>query len=466
VDRPLHREVEKVVIGPSSARVRQPDFPVELAPEERKLGPYRLCRRVASGGMASVYLAFREGSHGFEKMVAVKRIHPHLAHEREFVDMFLDEARLAARINHPYVCNVTDFGEADNGPYLAMEYVVGEPISRILAQLRRRRDLLGAPRFPRIVTRLIANLCEGLHAAHEVSDDEGHLLGLVHRDITPQNMFVAFDGSVRVLDFGVARAESCVHETRPGIVKGKLAYVAPEVFRRETIDRRTDIWSMGVVLWELLTGRHLFKRESDAAIITAVTSEEVPPPSSINEHVPAELDQVVAFALRHNPDERYRTAREMGRDLEACLGAWRDPVPAADVAEWVMEIFPGSYSRHQQLIFSARQSEGRARPTPRQEDIDLSALVVSLGSADRVRDLEMVAPPAPLATPPRWALASAGAVVLVLVTWALWLGGRPAPGPPLAAPPPHSALKLPVPTPVPDVAARRAEPARPAARRK
>jgi serine/threonine protein kinase len=425
------------VIGPSGARAGQLEPGVELAPEERKLGPYRLCRRVASGGMASVYLAFREGSHGFEKMVAVKRIHPHLAQEREFVEMFLDEARLASRINHPYVCNVTDFGQADNGPYLAMEYVVGEPISRVLAQVRRRRDLLTQSRFARIVARLIANLCEGLHAAHEISDDQGRPLGLVHRDITPQNMFVAFDGSVRLLDFGVARAESCVHETRPGIVKGKLAYVAPEVFRREPIDRRSDLWSMGVVMWELLTGRNLFKRDSDVATISAVGEDPIPRPSTINDRVPLELDEVVANALQRNPDERYHTAREMSRDLEFCLGGWSDPVPAADVAEWLMDMFPGSYARHQQLISSARQSDGRVRQTPRSEDLDLSALVMSLGSTDRARELEALATPPPTRLAPSWARAALGAAVLAVVGLSLWLGARttPPPAAPRAASP-------------------------------
>ncbi len=327
-----------------------------------RLGPYRLGPEIANGGMASVHLGCLEGAHGFGRVVAIKRIHPHLAREREFVDMFLDEARIAARVSHPFVASVTDFGEWQGQPFITMELLLGEPISRVLASASRVPSEIAAPHYRLLVTRLIADLCEGLHAAHEVKDDAGVSMGVVHRDISPTNLLVLYSGTPKILDFGIARAENRLHQTLPGSFKGKLAYAAPEVLMAQPYDRRSDIWSMGVVLWEMLTASRLFWGETDVERIIAVTKGRIPPPSERQPTIPPELEEVTMMALARDPERRYQTARAMSRDLERFLGHWGDSVPHADVADWLSALFPGAADRKQELLrtaFSAPSEQDR-----------------------------------------------------------------------------------------------------------
>jgi len=326
-----------------------------LDDDERTIGPYRVYGRIASGGMASVYLACREGSGRFKQVVAVKRMHSHLAKRREYVEMFLDEVRLASRIRHPYVTSIIDFGQANGRPYMAMEYVAGESLSAVMSRLAARPELLASPRFPRIATRIVANLAEGLHAAHEASDDQGRALGLVHRDVNPPNLFVVGDGSVRVIDFGVACAERRLHHTRTGILKGKIGYMAPEAFRREALDRRGDVWSLGVVMWELLTGRRLFRRASEMETIVAICSNPVPRPSSVNPAVPRALEATLATALRPEKTDRFQTAHDFARELENHLDVWNDPIPAGELGRWLEEVIPSSRERHHKLVSAVRR---------------------------------------------------------------------------------------------------------------
>ena len=320
------------------------------------LGSYRLCFEVAAGGMATVYLALYEGALGFEKVVALKKIHKHLLRERQFVDMFFDEARIAAHIDHPFVCKVVDFGHAQDSYYLAMEYLVGEPISAVWEAFEGKPELAAAPDVPRIVARLIADLAEGLHAAHELTD-EGEALNLVHRDVTPANLFVLYDGTVRVVDFGIAKAKNRITHTETGHVKGKYAYVSPEQLKMKPLDRRCDIWALGVVMWELLTGRRLFKRESPVDTIAAVTTDKIPKPSAIRPHIPAQLDLIVMKALSRRPEGRHRTARDLAIELDTFLATTGYAVPRAEVADWLQTLFPGSAARKRKLIELTRHGE-------------------------------------------------------------------------------------------------------------
>ena len=324
------------------------DEPVATA---QKLGRYSLCFELASGGMASVYLARVEGPAGFEKLVALKRIHPHLRSKADFVEMFLDEARIASRVNHPNVCSVFDFGEADGTHYIAMEYILGETFGRLGRALARRDD----PRAVGIVARIVADACEGLHAAHELRGDDGKLLDVVHRDVSPQNLFVAYDGTVRVVDFGIARAAGRIHETQSGTLKGKLSYIAPEQAKKLTLDRRADIWGLGVVAWELLCGRRLFKRESEVDTIMAVMTDDIPPPSSVRPGIPKELDAIVLHALARDRDARYPTARAMGRALNRFIATLPEPATSADVAELMEELFSVQLAKRRDLIERARR---------------------------------------------------------------------------------------------------------------
>jgi serine/threonine protein kinase len=327
-----------------------------VPPSLNQVGPYRLLTELASGGMATVYLGVRQGVFGFEKFVAVKCIHEHLIHNPQFWEMFVDEARIAASVNHPYVCSVFDFGRADSGYYMAMEFLQGEPLSRVLTKAISDHKFLDEPRYARLIARVIANLAEGLHAVHSIRDQGGNELGVVHRDVSPQNLFVLFDGTVRVTDLGIAYARKRVHHTPRQAIKGKVSYLAPEVIERSSFDRRADVWSLGVVLWELLTGRRLFRSASEGETLLAVMSRMVQPPSSFNAGVPKQLDEIVLKALERDQTQRYATARDFSRALEQFLSSTRDTVPAMDVAQWLNQAFPQSVGECQKLVEQAREA--------------------------------------------------------------------------------------------------------------
>jgi serine/threonine-protein kinase len=327
---------------------------VSVAPQPNaKLGRYRLSVELAAGGMSHVYLARAEGPGGFEKLVALKVIHRHLANHPEFVAMFLDEARIVSRIDHANVCHVFDFGCDDGTYYLAMEYLVGEPLSRVM----RAEHALPAPtpHLDALVAKVVADACEGLHAAHELRDSDGKLLEVVHRDISPHNLFLTFDGVCKVVDFGIARARDRVHDTTTGTVKGKFAYMAPEQLNGQAVDRRADVWSMGVVLFELLTGRRLFRRESDGATATAVLHSSLVKPSHFRPEISPALDAVVLKALERDPDRRYATARELGRALLAHASRDGTQVGLADLSAWIEHLFPNGRRERASLAAVAAQ---------------------------------------------------------------------------------------------------------------
>jgi serine/threonine-protein kinase len=329
--------------------------PTRAAPE--KISRYQLCFELASGGMASVYLARAEGAPGFQKLVALKRIHPHLAGEKDYTEMFLDEARIASRITHPNVCSVFDFGEADGEYYIAMEYLVGEPLSRVHRRVVANADQRSSPLLPTRMARVIAQACEGLHAAHELKGADGESLHVVHRDVSAENLFVTYDGATQVVDFGIAHARQRVHHTEAGQVKGTFPYMAPEQMTAAVVDRRVDVWALGAVLWELLTLRRLFLRDTDVNTMYAVLSSEIRPPSDYRSGVPADLDEIVLKALRRNPDERWQSAREMGKALRQFLAKQGELVGPAELADWMAELFPNGESRKRQLMEIARTSD-------------------------------------------------------------------------------------------------------------
>jgi eukaryotic-like serine/threonine-protein kinase len=304
--------------------------------------------------MASVYLARAEGVPGYQKLVALKRIHPHLADEKDYVEMFLDEARIASRITHANVCSVLDFGVADGEYYIAMEYLVGEPLSRVHRRVVANADQRASPLLPARMARVIAQASEGLHAAHELKDSDGESLGVVHRDVSTENLFVTYDGETQVVDFGIAHARHRVHHTEAGQVKGTFPYMAPEQMTAAVVDRRVDVWALGAVLWELLTLRRLFLRDTDVNTMYAVLSGEIRPPSDYRGDVPAELDAIVLKALQRNPDERWQSAREMGKALRRFLARQEELVGPAEIADWMAELFPNGESRKRQLMELAR----------------------------------------------------------------------------------------------------------------
>ncbi len=313
--------------------IAQPSLALALEP---RLGRYRLHHELASGGMASVYLASVESEEGFSKIVALKRIHEHLAKDPEFVEMFLDEARIAARIEHPNVCTVFDFGQVAESYFIAMEYLMGETVRALMREQGRRPR---SDAWPAMAAHLIGQACEGLHAAHELRGTDGSPVGLVHRDVSPQNLFVTYGGCLKVVDFGIARAEGKSHHTAPGTIKGKFSYIAPEQLTAgPDVDRRADVWSLGVTLWEMLALRPLFRRENAVETLTAVVNGPIPKPSAIRPEVPSALDAIALRALSRKRDERYATAREMGRELAAFLRE-QHAVSVVDIEEHMERLF-------------------------------------------------------------------------------------------------------------------------------
>ncbi|MCS6902603.1 MAG: serine/threonine protein kinase, partial [Polyangiaceae bacterium] len=261
--------------------------------EPSQLDRYELIGEIASGGMAVVFLARLAGVGGFQRFVAIKRLHPHLSNEIEFVQMFLDEARLAASIHHPHVVPILEVGTSAAGYYVVMEYIEGDTLAGLMAREASQGRKLPLP----VVLRISLDTLSGLHAAHELRDEDNNLVNLVHRDVSPQNILVGVDGSARITDFGVAKASSRLTSTREGTLKGKLAYMPPEQAKGGSIDQRTDIFAMGVVLWEALAGRRLFKGETELETLNRLLFEPIPQLRAYEPQVPELVEQVVMKSL-------------------------------------------------------------------------------------------------------------------------------------------------------------------------
>lgn len=301
-----------------------------VSPEGGTPRRFAIHGRLASGGMASVHFGRIELQTGEVRAVALKRLHPQFCKDPDFVGMFIDEARLAARIKHPNVVETLDVLTDRDEIVLVMEYIRGECFSKLL-RAGRKRGLL--PSLP-VVSSIVAGMLRGLHAAHEVTGEHGQLLGVVHRDVSPQNIMVGLDGVTRVLDFGVAKASARVQVTRDGQMKGKLSYMSPEQLQGRGVDRRADIFATGAVLWESLTQRRLFAGEDAGGVLQRILSEEIAAPSSLVEGLSSELDALVLKALAKNPDERHATALEMAEHLESAL----PPASPQEVADWVHSV--------------------------------------------------------------------------------------------------------------------------------
>lgn len=291
---------------------------------------YQLLAPIASGGMATVYMGRVIGVGGFERIVAIKRMHPHLLREAGYVEMFLDEARLAARIRHPNVVATLDVAESDEGPFIVMEFIEGPSLSQLFKALRKRRELVPIP----VLLRIFDDVLGGLHAAHELSGRDKQSLNLVHRDVSPQNIMVGHDGVARITDFGVARARVRLSSTRSGELKGKLAYLPPEQARGDEIDRRADVYSAGVVLWEALTGKRLFAGKSEMHVMHQLIEGAKQSPREINPDVPPAIDEACMRALAYEAEGRFATAAEFARALEqAAADAGVTVASARTVAE-------------------------------------------------------------------------------------------------------------------------------------
>jgi serine/threonine-protein kinase len=299
-----------------------------------RLGPYEPQTLLALGGMAEIYLACQKGIKGFKRLVVIKRILPHLASQRRFIEMFLDEGRIAALLNHPNIVQIYDLGQDDDNYYIAMEYLEGESLGCLVHQARKSHRRLN----PELAARIVLEVCTGLEYAHELTDAQGKSFHIVHRDVSPHNIIVLFSGKVKLVDFGIAKAKSQTHHTISGTLKGKPTYMSPEQLRNKPVDARTDIFSIGVVFWELLAGKRLFKRDSDAASIQAIMNERIPRVHEVRENTPAQLDNIAHRALQKDPGKRYQSIREMSSDIKEYLRQVLSSVDVREVAAFVNEV--------------------------------------------------------------------------------------------------------------------------------
>jgi serine/threonine protein kinase len=277
----------------------------------RTFGRYELLERIEIGGMAEVFKAMQRGVEGFERLVAIKRIHPSIAADPDIVQMFIDEAKLAVQLSHPCIASIFDLGREGDDYFIAMEYVAGHSLKTLLERWNSRGKRLPIP----TVSYLVMQVADALHHAHFATDPLGRPLGIIHRDVSPANILLSFRGEVKVIDFGLAKAANRVSETRDGIVKGKLAYLSAEQAQGKPIDRRSDLFSLGICAWEMLTGRRAFYTGYDRTTLLAVRRGVVEPLSTYVE-VPAELERIVMRALEPDPDRRYRTALELRDEID------------------------------------------------------------------------------------------------------------------------------------------------------
>ncbi|MGA8810741.1 MAG: protein kinase, partial [Thermoanaerobaculia bacterium] len=317
--------------------ISQPVFPAAVPaphPEDEeptdgiKFGQYVLLEKIATGGMAEVWKARMRGVEGFQKIVAIKKILPHLSDNQDFIEMFVDEAKLAAQLNHNNIIHIYDLGKIQSSYYIAMEYIDGYDLKNILKKAQERDQPLSVE----IALFIASKIAAALDYAHRKRDFEDKEMGLVHRDVSPQNVLISEEGDIKLCDFGIAKAASKASHTQAGALKGKLQYMSPEQAWGRNIDRRSDIFALATVLFEMLTARKLFSGDNELSILEQVREARVTPPSMYNDEVTPQIDAIVLKALQKDPGNRYQTAGEMQRDLDAVLYNFKPTPTSADLA--------------------------------------------------------------------------------------------------------------------------------------
>jgi serine/threonine protein kinase len=298
-------------------------------------GKYYLLERINVGGMAEVFKAKTVGVEGFERIVALKRILPSIAEDEEFITMFIDEAKIAVQLQHANIAQIFDLGKVDDSYFIALEYVNGRDLRGIFDDLRKQGQVMPMPQ----VCHLIMQLCEGLDYAHNKRDAQGRDLNLVHRDVSPQNVLIGYEGEVKLIDFGIAKAAGKASKTQAGILKGKFGYMSPEQVRGLPIDRRSDIFALGIVLYEMLTSERLFIGESDFSTLEKVRNVEIIPPSSFNSDIPDKLERIVLKALEKNVEDRYQNAIDLHDDLQMFMHSVGQFASRKDLSAWMKRTF-------------------------------------------------------------------------------------------------------------------------------
>jgi hypothetical protein len=342
----------------------------------RKLGRYELIAPLATGGMAELYLGRLRGRGGFEKLVAIKQMKAHLSDDPGFVDMFLDEGRIAARLTHPNICQVYELGDDDGQLYMAMEYVPGVPLSTILAALPRTTDGFDL----RVSAGILVQVSEGVHFAHEHKADGGVAAPIVHRDVSPTNLLVTGEGVCKLVDFGIAKVLTEVSHTRTGVLKGKPAYMAPEQIRAEPVDRRSDVFALGVVLWECIAGKRLFQGDSDFLIWQQITQTAVPRLRDLRPEVPPGVDEVVQRAVAKDPAQRYESARAFAADLRRSVASVGGPLEPAGLAMYLTTLCADAFAARTALVTAALAGEDENTDEVRRVTARNAAIAAAAGA--------------------------------------------------------------------------------------
>ena len=392
-----------------------------------RLGRYDLLLRIGSGGMAEVWAARLEGQGGFQRLVAIKTIRPEIEQESRAREMFLDEARIAASIHHPNVCGIFELGEEEAVLYLVMEWINGESLHALCRPDGRPSSPGGGSDDlvtiePRMAARILVDACAGLHACHELTDDDGKPLEVVHRDVSPHNILIGLDGVVKVTDFGVAKAKNRSHKTKTGDIKGKPAYMPPEQLRAEPMDRRADVYALGCVLFEMTTGRRLFEGE-DVQVAAQSLVLEAPPPSTHVPDYPPELERIVVKAVARAKEDRFASAEELRHALEAFLASSGPPISQEEIANLVKTRLGDRIRARREAIRRAAAAEG-----PR--DHGMRGDSVTPTGARRAVGRLVSEPPPPMGSSEREVAGDAEA------------SGERAPVPTSVEPPPRSARGL------------------------
>ena len=419
--------------GPEAEAVLAP------LPSGTPFGQYELMEPIATGGMAEVYRARMRGVEGFQKIVAIKRILPHLTDNDEFLSMFVDEAKLAAQLQHPNIIHIYDLGKIDRSYYIAMEFIDGRDLRSILQTLEDKQERLPLGLALFIASRLAA----ALDYAHRKHDLQGRAMGLVHRDVSPQNVLISYDGDIKLCDFGIVKAASKASHTRSGALKGKLQYMSPEQAWGKDIDKRSDIYSLGLVLYEMLTGRKPFAGDSELSILEQVRSPHLIPPRELDPAIPPEVERVAMKALREDREDRYQTAGDLAGDLGNMLQVIRPAPGASELGGFLGE-----------LVGRERAASARAVPTPRPAVTPPPRPAPAPPAREPVR-VKHVAPPEParaeipeVLTAPRKSRAAlfvgVGVVVVAVAAGALYLtrAKRPLSGAAAEATPPPETVEM------------------------
>ncbi len=326
-----------------------------------QFGSYTLLERIGIGGMAEVFLARHTGVEGFEKDLVIKRIRPHLSALPSFVSMFLGEAKLAAQLAHPNIVQMYDLGKISDSYFIAMEYIAGRDMSAVIPKAKAT----GIPFPVEYALKIASNVCEALHYAHTKADTVGMPLHIVHRDVSPENVRIAWTGAVKILDFGIAKAATQLHETKAGEIKGKLCYMSPEQVMGKDIDHRSDVFSLGVVMYECLIGLKLFSGDNDLAIMNNIIDGKIYPPSYFREDVPADVEAIVMKALEKDRKKRYQTANDLQFDIDSFLASHEFTPSNVHLSNFMKQLFADELEAEQERRRQQTPPNPRPAPKPR-----------------------------------------------------------------------------------------------------